>query len=68
MSLNTKDYFVKQISHLSNCVAIVASAWCQFADYTNFDSVRFLESVFQYNDWYLNIWWIVSMSKVSNCV
>jgi len=26
MSLNTKDYFVKQISHVSKCVVIVASA------------------------------------------
>ena len=29
MSLGTKDYFVKQISHLSKDMVIVASAKCQ---------------------------------------
>ena len=29
MSLDTKGYFVKQISHLSKGVVIVASALCQ---------------------------------------
>ena len=31
MSLATKDYFVKQISHLSKGVVIVVTAQCQFA-------------------------------------
>ena len=31
MSLDTKDYFLKQISHLSKDVVIVASAYCQLA-------------------------------------
>ena len=30
MSLDTNDYFLKQISHLSKGVVIVASALCQF--------------------------------------
>ena len=29
MSLNTKDYFVKQISHMSKGVVLVASVYCQ---------------------------------------
>jgi len=31
MSLDTKDYFVKHISHLSKGVVIVASAWCHLS-------------------------------------
>jgi len=31
MFLNTKDYFVKQIYHLSKGVVIVASAYCRFS-------------------------------------